>query len=362
MAKAKSIIGWGVLGTGLQAQRFARDLITVDGARLVAVASRDLERAEGAAKAMRAERGVQGLAGLAALSEVQIVYIATPTHRHKADCLAALAAGKAVLCEKPLAMTEADAREIAEAAEWAGLFCMEALWTHFIPAVAETERLLAAGAVGAPRTLLGSFGLPTRRSDDVSAMPDGGALLDRGCYLISLALRLFGAVIAIDGRVVKGCDGPDLTAAATLSFEGGRTAVLAASMIDQLDNDLSIGGDRGALGLNDVTCPTLIALKAAAPIPAAPVAATPGLKGRLREGVRRAARQSALLARLRHLLASRPRVLPCKGFGFVHEIEEVQARLRAGALQSDIHPLSRSIETLRIIEALGRLDGRQGKG
>jgi predicted dehydrogenase len=358
---AATRIGWGILGAGRQAKRFARDLTTVDGARLAAVASRTSARAQAAAKIMGARLGVHGLDGLAILTEVDVIYIATPTHRHKTDCLTALAAGKHVLCEKPLAMTEADAREVAEAADRAGLFCMEALWTHFTPALMQAEQRLADGAIGIPRTLLASFGLPSRRPEDPAAMPDGGALLDRGCYLISLALRLFGDVHAIDGRVIKSADGADLTAAATLAFGGGKTAVLTASLIDQLENRLFIGGDAGSITLNDITCPTLLTITKAA-ISEGPAVEETGLKARLREAVRRAVRQSPLLTRVRSVLSERPRAAPCRGFGFVHEIEEVQACLRAGRRQSAIHPLSRSIETLRIIEAIGRLDSHRTGG
>jgi predicted dehydrogenase len=343
-------IGWGVLGAGGMARRFAGDLRLVAGARLVAVAARSAAKAQAAAKAIGAAQGVEGRDALLALPDVEVVYIATPNHRHRDDCLAALTAGKHVLCEKPLAMNAAEAREIAAAAQAAGRFCMEALWTHFIPAVSEAETQLNRGAIGTPRTLLASFGLPTREADDAALMPDGGALLDRGCYLVSLALRLFGEPTAVDGRLVTGPGGADLSATATLSFAGGRTALLAASVSEQLENRLFVAGSAGSLRLDDPTCPTALTITKAAPL--LPAGQAPALDSRLRAAVRRAIRQSPALTRLKRLAADRARLVPCRGMGFVHEIEEVHACLAEGRLQSAIHPLSRSIRTLQVIDAL----------
>jgi predicted dehydrogenase len=347
-------VGWGILGTGLTAHRFARDLRAVRGARLAAVASRSRERAAAAAAAMGAAVGLEGRAELLAREDVDIVYIATPSRLHHADCLAALAAGKHVLCEKPLAMTAQQAREIAAAATAAGRFCMEALWTQFIPALAEAERLLAAGRIGAPHVLIASFGLPTWALADGSPMPDGGALLDRGCYPISLALRLFGPPLSVAGRATSAAGQADLTATASLGFAGGKTALIAVSLVDQLENHLFLGGDRGGLTLNDITCPTSLTFQsatAAQPAPA-PAAAATGVKARLRETARIAVRQSRLLTGLKALAGARARILPCRGFGYVHEIEHVHTCLREGRLQSGVHPLERSIDTLAVIEAI----------
>jgi Oxidoreductase family, NAD-binding Rossmann fold len=90
------------------------------------------------------------------LAELDIVYIATPNHRHKDDCLQAIAAGKAILCEKPLALNAVEAGTIAEAGRKAGLFCMEGMWTHFIPAVVEADRLLKNCSIGKPIRICGT--------------------------------------------------------------------------------------------------------------------------------------------------------------------------------------------------------------
>jgi len=346
-------IRWGIFGVGAIAHRFAADLKRVEGARLTAVASRSAERAQSAAKAMGAERGIMGRAALLSCTDVDVVYIATPTHSHKNDCLAALAAGKHVLCEKPLAMTATEAEEIAAAARAAGRFCMEALWTQFIPALTEAERLLASGAIGSVQMFQASFGLCMRTPDDLAPMPDGGALLDLGCYPISLALRLFGEVRSVHAEAVTSAAGADLTASAVLRFEGGEIAVVSSSITAGLENRVFISGAEGSLALNDVACPTLITLR---PWSAGPAGRSPtqacGLKRRLREGLRLAVRQSRLLTRLRALWGPRSRGLPCRGFGLTHEIEEVHACLRAGLQESEIHPLSRSVETLRIIDTI----------
>jgi predicted dehydrogenase len=336
------------------AHQFALDLTLHNAARLVAVSSRSLERGQAAARAMGDVKAVEGYDALLAMPEVETVYIATPNHRHKDDCLAALAAGKHVLCEKPLAMNEAEAREIAAAAARAGRFCMEGLWTHFIPAFIEAERLIHAGAIGEPHLLSATFGIPVRDPSDPVVMPNGGALLDRGCYPISLALRLFGPVQSVRGAVMPGPDGADLAAAATLSFAGGQTAQISASLVDQFENRLFIGATRGSITLDKVTAPAMVGLRQTAMTPK-PMIYDAGLNNRVRRMVRGVVSRSSSLTRLRDLMHLRPRMIPPRGYGFVHEIAEVQACLAAGRLQSAVHPLARSIETLRVIDRIGAL-------
>ncbi len=180
-------MNWGILGTGAIAAQFAEALARVPGARLTAVGSRDPARA----RAFGAPRGA-GLvaadaADLARFAEVDVVYVATPNHRHEADALAVIAAGKSVLVEKPLATD-------AGAARARGVFAMEGLWSLCLPAYREAFDRIARGEIGAFRGMSGSFCVPVAH-DPASRFWDpaqgGGALLDRGIYLVALAFALF---------------------------------------------------------------------------------------------------------------------------------------------------------------------------
>src|SRR5690606_12893135 len=126
---------------------------------------------------------------------VDVVYIATPNSRHHEDCLLALHAGKHVLCEKPFALNAAEAAEVIDLARARNLFCMEAMWMRFIPAVRGAIEATGRGQIGRPRMLIADFSIaapPEPAGRLLSADLGGGALLDLGVYGVSLAHALFG--------------------------------------------------------------------------------------------------------------------------------------------------------------------------
>jgi len=352
-AQPSRTLAWGVVGTGLVAAAFAAALRRDGEARLVAVASRDIGRARAFAEGAGAAHAFADLSEMLALPDLDVVYIATPNQMHRAQCLAAIAAGKAVLCEKPMGVTAAEAREVGEAAQAAGVFCMEGLWTQFIPAVAEAARLVADGAIGAPQVMTASFGVPTY-FDPASRFfdPDqgGGALLDRGCYPISLALRLMGEADGVDGTVLRAPTGVDETAVATIRFRSGGVAQIAASLVVSLSNDLHIAGPLGAIRLhNPITRPTRLSLTKAKTIGRP---GEPATGGGLRSKLRDLAQDSRAFNLLQHAVMGAPRFYPLRGNGYGHEIAEVQRRLRSGETESPIVPISLTVATLRIIDAL----------
>jgi predicted dehydrogenase len=144
-------IRWGIIGPGWIAGLFAEDLARTPGARCVAVASRDLERA----KAFAAKRGISraygDYAALAADPEVDIVYIATPHSHHHEHGRLMLTGGKPVLMEKPFAMNAAEAADIMSLAKSQGLFVMDAMWTLCNPLFRHLAGRVAAGDIGTPR-------------------------------------------------------------------------------------------------------------------------------------------------------------------------------------------------------------------
>jgi predicted dehydrogenase len=358
MSNGAPLFNWGIVGTGRIAQDFADALRCCDEARLLAVASRDSERAKTFAARVGAEYGFGSLAALLDLAELDIVYIATPNHRHKDDCLQALAAGKAILCEKPLALNAIEAGTIAEAGRKAGLFCMEGMWTHFIPAVVEADKLLKNGSIGKPIFLSGSFGVPTVFSKEnrfFNRDLGGGALLDRGCYPISLALKFLGAVESVSGACVFAETGVDTTAAGIIRFNGGRLAVIEASLVAYQSNNLVISGTRGRLILHEsITRPRTLSLTLCDPIDTSTTRSRVGsAKATIRElvGRRRAFALLSFFAR------NRPRYIGYKGSGYIHEIEEVHRCLREGVTESSIVPLEMSIATLEVIDAIKKGSG-----
>ena len=185
---------------------------------------------------------------LAADDDVDVVYVATPQSRHADDACRYLDAGKHVLCEKPMAMTEAEVLRMTASAHLAERFLMEAIWSRFLPSYVTLWELLLQGRIGEPQFVEADFGFrmpvdPAHRLFDPAR--GGGALLDLGVYPLQLASFVLGAPdgVAASGHV--GETDVDETVAATLHHPGGRLAVAKASIRVNLACTARIVGHRG---------------------------------------------------------------------------------------------------------------------
>lgn len=222
---------WGILGAGSIAGALVH-AIRAEGGDVRAVASRSADRAAAFAAEFGVEQGVVGYDTLLADPEIDAVYVATTNDLHHRNTLDAIAAGKAVLCEKPFALNLAQAEEMAAAARTAGVFVMEAMWMRFIPAI---EAMLAAvddGAIGTVRAVHADFAFisdagPGNRL--VEPALGGGALLDLGVYPITFAQLVLGAPSSVAARANLAPTGVDEQVAAVLGFEDGAIATAYAS-------------------------------------------------------------------------------------------------------------------------------------
>lgn len=156
-------IRWGIIGPGWIAGLFAEDLARTPGARLVAVASRDLGRAQ----AFAAKHGIAKAYGdydaMAADPEVDIVYVATPHSHHHEHGRLMLEGGKPMLMEKPFTMNANEAADLIALARQRGLFVMDAMWTLCNPLFRKLAGRVAAGDIGTPRAysaFIGPMGVP----------------------------------------------------------------------------------------------------------------------------------------------------------------------------------------------------------
>ena len=222
--------------------------------QVVAVASRDSDRAA----AYAAEHGIERAHGsyddLLADPEIDAVYVPLPNSLHVEWSIRALQAGKHVLCEKPLTRRPQEAEAAFDAAERAGRVLMEGfMWRHS-PQTTRLRALLDAGAVGDVRLVRASFSFPERAAEDVRLQGalDGGALMDVGCYCVSgLRLATGAEPVAVSGRQVPGGDGVDVRFAATLAFPGGVLGVMDCGMDLPNRAELEIIGSEGSLFLPD---------------------------------------------------------------------------------------------------------------
>ena len=159
--------------------------------------------------------------------EVDAIYVATPHPMHADNAVAVLEAGKHVLVEKAFTLNAPEARRIAEAAEARGLVALEAMWTRYLPHMMRIRELVAAGAIGEPRTLIADHTqlLPEDPAHRLNALElGGGALLDLGIYPISFAWDLFGEPTTIQSTAVFRSTGADAGIAVQFGYESGRIA------------------------------------------------------------------------------------------------------------------------------------------
>jgi predicted dehydrogenase len=214
-----------VLGAARIAQSAVMPAIAKsNNGRVVAIASRDTERARTVAQGYPEAKVAESYDALLADPNVDAVYIPLMNSVHKEWSLRALAAGKHVLCEKPLAMNAVEAQEMAVAAESSGKHLMEAFMYRFHP---RTRRFVEA--LHDSMYVHASFGFTLTRKNDYRFQDDlgGGALLDVGCYVVSVSRWVLGEPTNVFAR--SRVDGVDLTTSALLEFEGGQTASIFSS-------------------------------------------------------------------------------------------------------------------------------------
>ncbi|MFZ0995471.1 MAG: Gfo/Idh/MocA family oxidoreductase [Candidatus Dormiibacterota bacterium] len=184
---------WGVLGAADIANKAVIPAILAAGGQMVALASRDLERGgEIAAKFAIPQLCPSYEALLEA--DLDAVYIPLPNSLHRPWTLRAVAAGKHVLCEKPMALTAAEAREMGEAAADHGVVLAEAVMYRYHPRWHVIRELVGQGSLGGLRHIQGAFTFPLRQESDIRWDPalGGGALYDVGSYLVNASRWLVG--------------------------------------------------------------------------------------------------------------------------------------------------------------------------
>ncbi len=245
-------IRWGIFGTGSIAGKFAQGLALLPDAELVAVGSRTQAAADEFARRYNVARRHGSYAALADDDAVDALYVATPHSLHAENALMGLAAGKAVLCEKPFAINAREAEAVIKSAREKKLMLMEAMWTRFLPPMVRLRQMLAEGMIGEARLLAADFGFRTKTAEGRLYDPalGGGALLDVGIYPVSLASMLFGTPTRITGLADLGPTGVDEQAAAVLGHTGGRLAVLHAAIRVNTSQSASISGTLGRLKLH----------------------------------------------------------------------------------------------------------------
>jgi predicted dehydrogenase len=240
----------GILGCANIARQFARDIAGSPFVRVESVASRDA----GKGKEFAAQFGIAGThasyESLLADEAVDAIYIPLPNSLHAQWAVACARHGKHVLCEKPLALGLAEARQMFDAATAHGVVLLEAYPWWFQPQTAALIDLLHGGAIGTVRAVQTSFGftLTDPLGKNIRSIPGlgGGALLDAGSYGLSLIRLVMGRApqrVAASWRL--GASGIDIATSATLQFDDGAVAQLHCAMDLALHRHATIVGSDG---------------------------------------------------------------------------------------------------------------------
>jgi predicted dehydrogenase len=245
-----AVLRWGILGTARINRRLIPALRAAARSELVAIGSRDRARGDAHAREWSIPRAIEGYQSLVHDPGIDAVYIPLPNSEHVPWTLAAIEAGKHVLCEKPLALDPADVDRIAAAAADRKVIVEEGFMYPHEPLTARVRSLVAGGAVGTVRSIVSGFTFALHGGADVRLDPalGGGALWDVGGYPVTYARRLMERdPLTALGSAHWLPTGVDEELTGVLGFPGGATASVYAGFRAAYRTWLEILGTEGAL-------------------------------------------------------------------------------------------------------------------
>ncbi|MBR5586613.1 MAG: Gfo/Idh/MocA family oxidoreductase [Clostridia bacterium] len=304
-------IRWGIAGPGTIANKFAKAVKNVEGAELVAVAARSVEKGRAFAEKYDIPEVFEGFEAMAMSDKVDAVYVATPHPFHKSSAEIFLNNKKHVLCEKPICVNAAQAKALKECAAKNGVFLMEAMWTRFLPAIKEAAELVKNGEIGDVLGIEADFCYRIETEEDPKVFDNslaGGGLLDVGVYGLHFASIFLGNSPEKISAVANVENGVDLHTAATLKYKNGAVAVITSAINLHKPETAYIYGTKGHIYLPNFYGANELFVAVG--------------------GDARYIENSAM------------------GDGFEEEIIEVCDCIRAGKTESDILPLDESIAIL----------------
>ncbi len=322
-------IRWGIVAPGHIAHKFAAAMTVVEGSRIESVASRDIRRARDFAGRFSIPRVSPSYADLNADPNIDALYVALPNSLHMDASIPALERGKAVLCEKPLACSAAEGRRMVSAARSGGGFLMEALWTRFLPAFSQAQKVVLAGEIGELRRIEAdySFDIPESADHRLNRQDlGGGTLLDTGVYVLHAAAAFAGMSpdqIQALGRFSESTVDDEVLI--QLSYPSMLLAQLSCAIRTEGRRDLRVIGDRGVL---EIPAPFI----------------------------------AAQMAVIRSETGERRINEPFDKNGFEYQIREANRCIRRGLTESPRLPLDQSLGVLELIDDVRvQLGGRNAK-
>lgn len=316
---------WGIIATGSIARAVSQDLALLEDAELYAVSSRTQDTADAFAvaydfqKAYGDDDGVPGYQRLLADDAVDVVYVATPHAQHHEIVLAALNAGKHVLCEKAFTINAREAAELVDVARSRKLFLMEAVWSRFLPSMQRAFEIAASGELGDIHWVTADLGFPAPYSPTArlwARNDGGGALLDLSVYPLLWALGTLGFPQTVSATGVLNDDGVDAQNAMTLGYDHGAQVQLTSSLLAHGPRTATVAGSLGFLqSVGSINNPRELLI-------------AKGWEDR------------------------RTETFDVVGKGYVYELREVVRCVQQGVSESPVMPLEDTLNTMRLFDGV----------
>ncbi len=247
---SERVLRWGLLSTAHINRSVIPPLRQSSRNELVAVASREKDRARSYAQKWEIPHSYGSYEELLADPTIDVIYNSLPNGLHSEWTIKALQAGKHVLCEKPIAVTTAQVDAMAAAAQKAGKYLTEAFMYRHHPQTLKVKQLVKDGSIGKLRLVRGSFTFQIAKEEDIrlSSALDGGSIWDVGCYPISYARFIAGAEPEeVFGWQVTSQSGVDETFTGQMRFPGGVYAQFDSGFRSPFRTYIEIVGSEGMI-------------------------------------------------------------------------------------------------------------------
>ena len=303
------IVGYGGMGSW-----HARHIMERGAVELAGIYDIKEERV-----ALAREKGIYAYPSLEAVladESVELITIATPNELHKPLAIAALRAGKHVLCEKPIAVCAGELERVQVLAAERNLFLMEAMWTRFLPVMSAIKKVIADGVIGDVMEVSADFcyNNPDHTHHAFAGGGDGGSVLDVGIYGLNFALMFLGEDVQRVQATAIMENNADLCMNALLTFERGKVARVSSALALDKPADGYIYGSKGYIFV-------------------------PHFYGASQFDVVVGGNTTT-------------HTVPFKGNGFEEEIQECCRCILAGKTQSDTMPLARSMVVMKLMDEI----------
>lgn len=247
---------WGIMGCAAIAKRAVIPGVHLSALNEVAaIASRDGDKAKQTAEEMNIPTAYDSYEALLEDDSIDVIYIPLPNHLHKEWTIRAAEAGKHILCEKPLALTEHEAVEMAEAADKGGVLLSEAFMYRYHPRYQTIKDLIASGAIGEVRGIRSAFTFnSSSNKTNVRYNKDwgGGSIYDVGCYPVNAARLLLGKepkAVTVNALFSPEYGDVDMMASGLVEFEGSIALTFDCGMWAAFRNPLEVLGTDGIIEL-----------------------------------------------------------------------------------------------------------------